>query len=43
MKKLIAIVLILASVFALCACGKPAAAGKEVEKEVETAVVACRA
>ncbi len=38
MKKLIAIVLILASVFALCACGKPAAAGKEAAKETETAV-----
>ena len=40
MKKLIAIVLILASVFALCACGKPAAAGKEAEKEAETAAEA---
>lgn len=38
MKKLIAIVLILAAVFALCACGQPEVVEKEVVKEVEKTV-----
>ncbi len=38
MKKLIAIALILAAVFALCACGQPVTVEKEVVKEVEKTV-----
>ena len=38
MTKLIALVLILAAVFALCACGQPAAQEKVIEKEVEKVV-----
>ena len=38
MKKLIAIALILAAVFALCACGQPEVVEKEVVKEVEKTV-----
>ncbi len=35
MKKVIALILVLASVFALCACGEPQVIEKEVEKVVE--------